>query len=236
MTHNQVFLLVAVFLFLQSCASLTGFQDGKTLGDKNWEASASFSRGTTPDFTDDSSAGDIDEYANIELGARYGVSEKFDLGVKINSNLNFAIASKYQFYGDRHSKNAMSAGLEIGTFTIIAPLFNVQLPLFYSHHFSDKFSWNISPRIVAQFNIDNVRYNGGILYYGGNTGFSYGKKHKLVLDLGVYNASVTEFDINKKSTIYTYGLGARFFFGDKDTYDSNKPKNNNKKRPERVKE
>jgi hypothetical protein len=225
--------LFVSIIWLQSCASFTGFQDAKAIGDKNWDLSLSVNRGITPSFDDDSSVGSESDYATVEIGSRYGLSNKVDLSLKINTNFNVAFGTKYQIKGDLLSKNAFAIGLEVGSFTVITPLLNVQLPLYYSHHFNNKWTWNFSPRYVAQFNIDNVRYDSAIHYLGGNTGFLYGSKHKIGIDFGLYRASVTEYGVTRNSFINSIGIAGRFMFLD-NKEDSGKEKKS--RRPKRKRE
>jgi hypothetical protein len=214
MKQSYVLCLVFISILSQSCASFTGFQDGKTLGNNNWDLSGSINRGTTPSFDENTSPEDITDFASFELGSRYGISDKVDLSLKINTNFNVAIGTKYQIKGDLLSKNALAIGLEVGSFTVLAPLLNIQLPLYYSHHFNDKWTWNFSPRYVIQFNAGKRDEFRGIHYVGGNTGFMFGRKHKIAVDFGLYRANISEDNSIKTSFINTFGLGGRFMFLD----------------------
>ena len=106
-------------------------------GRRKTEVGVSLNVSQSPDFFYDDGEEVLDEnfaFPNLELTGRYGVSDKFDVGVKLNTNLNLSITTKYQFLGDRQSKAAMAIGADVGTFGIISSLWNAQLPLYFSLH------------------------------------------------------------------------------------------------------
>jgi hypothetical protein len=205
---------IAMVVF-SSCASLTGFQDGRTLGEDNGEGAISlnFTQGPAfSDFNDSLETENIERLAfpNIELGGRYGIIDKLDLTVKVNTNLNFALGAKYQILGDRQSKFALAAGAEAGTFGLFLGIWNLHLPVYASFHPSDRIAFYASPRYVYQFNSF-----GEILsswnYLGGNAGILIGRKHKFGIDIGYYRVSISELN---NPGLFNIGVGGKFFFGD----------------------
>lgn len=235
MNYFKTLLLAASALSLHSCASLTGYQDGRALGEEKTEVGVSLNVSQSPDFFYDDGEEVLDEnfaFPNLELTGRYGVSDKFDVGVKLNTNLNLSITTKYQFLGDRQSKAAMAIGADVGTFGIISSLWNAQLPLYFSLHPSDKFTWYLSPRYIFQFATGDLSTN--ISYLGGNTGLLFGRKHKFGFDLGYYN--LTDFD-GSGVNLLTIGVGGKFVFGgkDEDTMDVEMAPEENKKPKRRRK-
>ncbi len=233
---NTKFLFFSLSLvFLASCASLTGYQDAKTLGKDVLEGGASLNLSRSPDFISDVSSGaDVTPipFPNLELTARYGISEKFDLGVRLNTSLNIGFSGKYQVVGDRQSKVALAIGGELGSFGVISNLWNIQMPLYFSVHPSQKFSWYLSPRYVYQFGAGDLGLGPNLNYYGGNTGILYGSKHKFGLDIGYYGLDgITSSTTN----LLTFGIGGKFIIsgGDNDDYTpakSNSTKKGRKKR------
>jgi hypothetical protein len=206
--------LAAISLFLSNCASLTGFQDGRTIGQGNGEISASLNVSQTPDFTKWKDQFDtitkIPRYfvPNIEVGGRYGIAEKFDITLKLSTTLNVGIGGKFQVIGDRQSKAALSVGAEIGTFGLISGLWNVQVPVYFSLHPSETFSWYVTPRYIRQFEVYSG-VSGGVDYLGANTGLLFGNKNKFGFDLGYYNFSSGGIS----SGVLQIGIGGRFAFG-----------------------
>jgi hypothetical protein len=219
-------------LLLNSCVSLTGFQDAKVLNKNQGEASLSINRSTTPDFDNDTL--EI-AYPNIELGARYGISSKIDVGIRINSNINIAIDGKYQFVGDKSSTFAMAGGLQLGSFGLGSNLLNFQVPLYLSVHPTKELSIYLSPRHVWQFAIGLS--SNSFRYYGGNFGILYGKKHKIGIEYGIFRTERIGIDALSKSTgsIGTFGISGKFVFGgeNEDSVDEFIEKKSKKKKSKR---
>ena len=61
------------------------------------------------------------------------------------------VGTKIQAFGDRESQTAAGAGLEVGTLGFAYRMWNVQIPLFFSVHPTEKFSWYLSPRYIYPF-------------------------------------------------------------------------------------
>lgn len=213
-------LFFLIILAFSSCASLTGYQDGKSVGAGNGEAMISLNFSQSPTFTDIEDSFGIEEipsftFPNIELGGRYGVSEKLDITLRMNTNLNLGVGAKYQLIGDRASEFALGLGAEAGTFGLITGLWNVQVPLYTSFHPSDKFTIYASPRFIYQFStIGGVE---GWNYLGGNFGFLFGSRHKFGLDIGYYQVGATGVD---KIGLISAGIGGKFVFGNNEVGSS----------------
>ncbi|MBK9338388.1 MAG: hypothetical protein IPM98_18335 [Lewinellaceae bacterium] len=196
MKKQPLFLLLtlaSVALLFSNCASLTGFQDGRSVGQNNVELSASINFSQSPDFDDwedqnDTSGIDIPTlfFPSFEFGVRYGVAEKVDISLRMNTNLNLGLGAKFQVVGDRESQFAMALGAEVGTFGLVSGLWNVQIPLFLSVHPKENFAWYLNPRYIYQFTTYTGAENG-LSYIGGNTGLLFGKRNKFGLDIGYYN-------------------------------------------------
>ena len=203
-------------IFFESCASMTGFQDGRTLGKEKSEVSISLNVSQTPDFffdENDQTFNNAYIFPNLEVTGKYGVSQNFDIGLKINTNLNFSATGKYQFIGDKQSKVAMGVGAEVGTFGLFYSLWNAQLPLYFSLHPSQKFSWYLSPRFIYQFSTADL--GTSINYLGANTGILYGSRHKFGIDFGYY--SLSNSDTYLSSSLFNIGVCGKFVFGGNDS-------------------
>ncbi len=205
---------IVAALFLSRCASLTGFQDGRTVGKDNGDFYASLNFSSSPDFNEiednDSVSVDIPTltFPNLEFGGRYGVAEKIDLTLRLNTNLNVGVGAKFQLVGDRQSPFAMALGAEVGSFGIVLGLLNLQIPVYLSVHPSENFTWYLTPRYIRQF----TTYAGletGLSYFGGNTGLLFGKRNKFGLDVGYYRLGNVDASIG----LFQFGVGGRFAFG-----------------------
>lgn len=208
-----LFALTALALFFSNCASLTGFQDGRTVGANNGELSASINFSQSPDFNDwddDTSSVDIPTifFPSIEFGGRYGIGERVDLTMRMNTNLNLGIGAKFQVVGDRESSFALALGAEVATFGLISGLWNVQVPVFLSVHPKENFAWYLNPRYIYQFTTYTGAENG-LSYMGGNTGLLFGKRNKFGLDVGYYRIGTDGTTIGALQI----GFGGRFALG-----------------------
>lgn len=205
--------LSILLLGLTGCASLTGYQDGRSLGEGNGEASVSLNFSQSPAFTDIEDSVDVTyiprlAFPNLELGGRYGVSDRLDVLLKLNTNLNVGLGAKYQVAGDRMSRFAMALGAEVGTFGLVVGLWNLQLPAYLSYHPSDNISLYASPRYIYQFT--TIGGLEGWNYLGGNAGVLIGKKHKFGIDLGYYKVGTID---TETIGLFSLGIGGKFFFG-----------------------
>jgi len=210
------FALVGASFFLTNCASLTGFQDGRTVGKDNGEFSVSLNFAQSPDFDEwEDSADSFDVipnqyFGNIEFGGRYGVAEKVDLTLRLNTSLNLGIGVKAQVVGDQESKFALAVGAEVGTFALVSGLWNVQIPVFLSVHPAENLAWYLSPRYIYQFT-SYAGADNGLSYVGGNTGLLFGKRHKFGLDVGYYRVGTD----GERIGALQIGLGGKFAIGGK---------------------
>ena len=115
-TTFSLFLLALGLTFLFSnCASLTGYQTGRTVGKDKGEFMASINYSQSPEFDIDIDQNDTSDikrlgFPNVELGGRFGLTEELDLGLKLNTFFNFGIDAKYQVLGDKESEVALSVG------------------------------------------------------------------------------------------------------------------------------
>jgi hypothetical protein len=207
-------LLLGVAIFLTNCASLTGFQDGRTVGQNNVELSASINFSQSPDFNNwedqDTFGTEIPNFffPNFEFGGRYGIAEKVDITLRMNTNLNLGLGAKVQVLGDQESMAALSLGAEVGTFGLISGLWNVQVPVYFSVHPKENLAWYLSPRYIYQF----TSYAGaenGLRYLGGNTGLLFGTRNKFGIDIGYYNVGTNGNSLG----LLQVGVGGRFLLG-----------------------
>jgi hypothetical protein len=211
----SILLLSGIAVFLTNCASLTGFQDGRTVGQNNVELSASVNFSQSPDFNDWEEEIENDStnipnffFPNFEFGGRYGITDKVDISLRLNTNLNLGVGAKVQVLGDQESTAALSLGAEVGTFGLLSGLWNVQVPVYFSLHPRENLAWYLSPRYIYQFSSFAGAENG-LNYLGGNTGLLFGNRHKFGFDIGYYNVGA---DGNSLGLIQI-GIGGRFALG-----------------------
>jgi hypothetical protein len=211
-TLQTLFCALGVAFLLSNCASLTGFQDGRSLG-SGTELSASLNLNSSPDFNDledRDTSGTITDIPNLflpnlEFAGRFAVAPKVDIMARFNTNLNVGVGAKVQVVGDQESKVALALGAEVATFGLVSGIWNVQVPVYFSLHPSEKLTWYASPRFVYQF-VAWAGADGGARYLGANTGLLFGKRHKFGLDFGYYSFGTSE----TSTPLIQFGLGGRF--------------------------
>ncbi len=210
-------LFSAMFLF--SCASITGFQTGRTVEKGHGEFSAALNVTQTPNFNDNGMANDIPSVflPVMEVGGRYGVGRNVDVGLRLSTSLNFLIDGKYQFIGDQESPFAMAVGGAFGGFMVSvanSSLLNFQVPLYASYHPTEKLHLYLTPRYIGQFGSVGSLSSDLLNYTGANAGILFGKKTKFGIDIGYYGLSVwkdkfydtVEYD-EFKSSVINIGVG-----------------------------
>jgi hypothetical protein len=221
MKKQCLFLALALGIILsQGCASLSGFHTGRTVGENRGEFTASLNAGNAPDFSESedevSDALNIVFFPNIELGGRYGISEKFDVGLRLNTSLNVLLDAKYQIVGDQESPFAMSVGAGFGTFGLIstqAALINFQVPVYTSYHPTEAIGIYLSPRYIGQVGAAFTETTGLLSYYGFNTGAEFGKETiRFGLDYGFYRLDLPGAGSN--TNVMQFGIGLKFVFGE----------------------
>lgn len=217
----QCLLLGSTLALWSSCASISGFQTGRTVGANNGEIMFSINGTRTPDFNDISdNPDDVDSESfsifapNIELGGRFGIGETVDFGIRANTNLNILADVKVQVVGDQESPFALAAGAGLGMFGFVSTsggLFNFQIPVYASYHPSDKLDFYLSPRYIGQWGTTFGESSGLINYWGANVGFLTGQKVKFGIDLAYYGLGNAETGFG--DTLFQIGFGMKFKLG-----------------------
>jgi hypothetical protein len=206
---------------MSSCVSLAGFEEGRSVGEEATSITGSISTTQSPDFSEE----DID-FTGIpffvlgELSVKHGFTDKFDVGMRINSFFNVGVNAKYQVVGDKQSKFAMSLGTEFNSFAFTR-IFNAHLPVFMSYYPKDNITINLAPRFVYQFGGIGNDSGEGITYFGGNTGIMFGKKQKIGFDFGLHRLYTPG---NERIRMINIGVGAKLVFGGIDKAIKNEKK------------
>jgi len=211
---NYLLAIVAIVFMASSCASLTGFEEGRSLGEDNSESIVSINFTKAPNLFEEIEEPAIDTlntsvtFPNLEFSYKRGITDQLDVGGRISTNLNASTYLKYQVVGDKSSSFAFSPGLEFGT--VLGSAYNVGIPLYASFYPTESVTVNVTPRFMYQF-ITGLE-TAGATYLGGNFGLLFGRKHKFGLDVGYYNVSTD----GNSNALLTFGIGGKFRFGDSD--------------------
>lgn len=202
--------LFIIILISSGCATNNAFEDGRSLGKgvKEIKGVAGLGRIIIHEenlfFTDGFAL-----YPYLSLSYGYGIREKIDVGVRLDLGSNLSFNTKYQFYGDKNSKIAVSTGFEVGSLVLSKfSIANIQLPLYGSYHFTDKWSVYANPRYIRQFSFnENDGENMHIL--AGNLGLMVGNKNKFGVDLAILNSSFSNEPIYD---LITFSIGGKLRF------------------------
>lgn len=220
-TLVQWFALAIIIVALASCASISGFQTGRTVGAESGEIMFSINGTQSPDFDelDDADSVNVDNdfrifAPNIELGGRYGISEKVDFGIRANTNLNILADVKVQVVGDQESPFALATGFGLGMFGFVSTsggLFNFQIPVYASYHPADNVDLYVSPRYIGQWGTTFGESSGLLNYFGANVGFLTGRKTKFGVDIAYFG--LNNADTGYDDTLFQIGFGMKFKLG-----------------------
>jgi hypothetical protein len=199
--------LLPIFLIETSCASLTGYQTARTAGKNQWEAinSINFTQIPNSEFPNNLDTSDNKPFffPNFESTLRYGIAERWDIGLKLTTNFNLAADVKFQFIGNQTSKFAMATGFSIGSFGYLHN-WNLQVPLYISIHPKENISIYLNPRYTAELESGysiNIKY-----YYGGNIGILFGESTQFGIDAGLHNYRASD---NEGEALLTFGIGLK---------------------------
>ncbi len=173
-----------------SCITLNSHQTGRTVGYNNNSIITTISFGDNYFekyfHNKDSKSIYLDDF-----GVFQGISDNFDIGIKVNSMLTFTGTGKYQFIGDKNSLFASSVGLDLGYNPILlfnrTILYNGGLSLYNSIHPTDFLAFTLSPRYIghgAIFFGDDFSINH---IFGYSAGIIIGRKHQISIELSQFN-------------------------------------------------
>jgi len=93
--------LIAASLLITSCASISGFEEGRALGKGTSELMVSGNYISLPgvlNVDDDNGSIGLNSlgFPNIDASYKYGITDKLDLGARLTTNLNLGAFVKYQ--------------------------------------------------------------------------------------------------------------------------------------------
>jgi len=204
------FFLLVILIGLCSCAQLSLFQDGRTIGKGNTEIGATASLyGFDEDLLDEDISSIIVPGAIVYVNR--GVHEDLDLQFSVSSALNMLLGMKYQLVGSKTSKfaTAINPGYSIqyGGVNETFPVSRLHLAFVSSFHPNEKTSVFFEPRYIYQFEKDNDNN----AYPGGTIGLNFRPNTKIRLGFGFSAFSPT----SSRGLLYQVGLGAAFMINTK---------------------
>lgn len=214
-SKNILLIIISACLVCSGCATLTGYQDGKTLSEGVTEINVSLNVGQSQPFNveEDEFLDTFNRifFPNIELSVRHGISEKLDAIVRLSTTSNIGAGFKYQLLGDHFSDYGIAVGAELQNWGfLVSQLWNIQIPLYTSIHPTEKVAIYFTPRYIYQFSSFGGRENWH--YLGGNLGILLGRKHKFAIDAAYYRLGAEKIS---SVGLLSFGVGGKFVFGGK---------------------
>lgn len=173
---------------MSSCVSLTGFEEARVIGKDNSEIIVSANLAKYQETVD----GDSDELGvflilpNLEASYKRGLTDKIEVGARINGTLHTTAFFKYQLLEDDYSRFFLASGVELGTAFGLSS--NLAIPLYMSFYPTDDVTINFTPRYNYQFLFESE--GNGVGYLGGNFGLLFGEKNKFGFDIGYNNVNL----------------------------------------------
>jgi hypothetical protein len=136
---------------------------------------------------------------STEFLCRYGVTDKLDLGFKVNSLFEKGINSKFQVLGNKTSGSAISIGVDFNQGLFGSSL---AIPLYMSKHSKNNTSAYFNPRLII-LNPANNKSGAMVFSKGFNSGLIFGGNAKFGFDIGLYHLSFG----GKSGITYNLGIG-----------------------------
>lgn len=207
-------LLFFVVISITSCAQLSSLQTAKVVG----KGKATISGGAFGYAVQDENAagGELGNVVlpHIEIGGRYGISNSFDMGLKISTGGNGLLDGKIQFAGDQESRFAVAIGggfeWQFSDAGFDTQVFRAHLPFYVSFHPNEKSGIYVVPRYVYQYvsDSDNSHFSGA------GVGFKrqFSPKFSGLIE-GSFFLPNTENNDNSGESLYLFGIGGIYHIG-----------------------
>lgn len=208
----QFLTVLMAMLFLASCASMSSMQTARVTdkGEVGFGGGAGYVRS-------DINLGDSDTISIaapfLEAFARYGITERLDMGVKFTVIGPMGIDAKYQFYGDKESGLAASAGFGLFYLPITsgdskAIITDLHFPLYLSVHPLPALGIYAVPKFILRnnsYNADGVRETETSNWLGVTTGMRFGRKNGLFVEYSYFGNN--KFDVPLSQFNIGFGIG-----------------------------
>ncbi len=135
-----VIIIIALAYLMTGCLPLSQLESARTVGEGHWSLGA-----TVIGYRKEDSLGgivnnpDFEFLPSLEINAAYGINERTDIRMTINSFLFTRLDVKHMIVGDDSSKFAMSTGFAAAfSLNTAEPTIHINLPLYLSWHFDER--------------------------------------------------------------------------------------------------
>ncbi len=193
---NSVSTAVILAILLSSCVSMSTMQTARVT--EKGEVGYGFGGGMV---NSEIPIGTLDTLSIgapfLEASARYGLTDKLDVGAKLTIIGTSSVDAKYQFLGDNKSLIAGSIGLGAGYLSITndeteSVIVDLMVPAYFSIHPVDWLSLYCSPKYL--YRINGYTSNGVTGFsnshiYGATAGIRLGKKFAFLAEYSYFGNS-----------------------------------------------
>lgn len=210
--HYKVFGFIATVALFASCASMSTMQTARTT--HKGEFATGFGGGYVKTDVEIGTLDTISIAAPfMEIGGRYGITDKLDVGAKLTLIGTAGVDVKYQFLGDKESMFAAAVGGGLGYLSISSGdsesnLIDLQIPVYLSLHPTEWLSIYASPKYVMRNNFwksSSTTGNDMSHWYGATGGLRLGRGTAFFAEYSYFGNSA----INKPFSQFTVGVGIK---------------------------
>ncbi len=229
MKHNaNIFVLGLLLSIFYGCASLSSFQDAKTLKKGKAQAYAAVTKYAE---TFDGGINILNkdtietlEFWVFDLGGRFGITNNIDLGLKYTIPGGLVGDIKYMFT-DHESKLGVSTGGKIGYMNISTSASNSDekseytvldfgVPLYFSYYPINWLSLTVNPTALYRSRYgDNTNLRSGIVA-GGTGNIKLGKTKGVMVEAGYFKDMRTKNSYMLLSALIFSPINFDYFLGD----------------------
>lgn len=196
---KSILWLIVLLFLLPSCMPLAGLQTGRSLGKGNGIITPYLQSGNIYLPKDDTEKS-ISFVPTAGAQFSTGITNRLDLGGKVDISSFAAFQIKYQVLGNQASIFAASVGAEAGL--MLVPLlaggvfYYASVPVFLSYHPKENLSFHLMPlysfgqRYVSKNTNGSQGYEYALPQSGFSYGVSIGRKNKLAFEFGNYETRI----------------------------------------------
>lgn len=203
----RVIVIAGVLGAFIGCASLTSFQDARTIEKGTGRANVAFNMyNETYDKDDDAFDKIDDDGFMLQLGGRFGLTDKIDMGITYIVPGSVVLDGKYQFTAPT-SVLGVSSGLKLGYLSYsygsgdnmdTVRALDVIVPVYASYYPVSWIALTLNPDVVGRFRFKGPETDPFVLV-GGNASLKLGKNIGIVAEVGYH------IEPGEGRTFTTYG-------------------------------
>ncbi len=221
---KHILMISSAALLMTSCASLSSYQDARTL--EQGKAQMFIGGGTyTEQYPEQSDqvaqaiSEAIEDYKTplIEAGLRVGVMEKLDLGLKYTIPGGIVFDGKYQLLGGKEDVFAISSGAKVGYLSIKQTVtvdgqdqtsewttIDATVPLYLSYYPLSWLSVTVSPDYTFRHSTSSEGGSTNANVYGANASLKLGSDWGLVVEYGYHLTDAEGVDAYQQAGAVLY--------------------------------